>query len=140
MPTTSSKTTRKVPAAKVTQPRPREPKATRLTASAAQAEAAPDQFTLYFTWRDHLFTVDTKTVRFGAAAFSIRKVGNENIGLYERVQAMADALSAAIGEEQLNIAFNLDRNLFDDSTVMTSFWEAFTQAVHGASTGESSAS
>lgn len=106
----------------------------------AQAEAAPHEFTVPFSFRDHEFLIDLLTVQFGRAQFSLRVASNESLPILARVNAAIDVLESAIGQEQLRVAVELAPGLFDVEAVMAEFWGAFLQAIHGATPGESSAS
>jgi hypothetical protein len=116
------------------------PRRKKIAENPLQAEAAPDEFAVAFEWRGHAFVVDTKAVQYGRAAFALRVATNESQALLTRVNAMLDVYEAAIGQDQLAIAVELEPRLFDDPEAAMSFWQAMTAAVHGGEPGESSAS
>lgn len=109
-----------------------------VTVNPTEAEAAG--LNIAFEWRGVPFVVDVQAVKFGKAAFSIRVVNNESLPVMTRMDACMAVLEAAVGQEQLMKALELEPAFFDDITVLTSFWDAYTKAMHGAASGESLAS
>lgn len=95
---------------------------------------------IVFTWRDIPFVIDPSQVKYGKAAFSLRVVNNESLDIMTRIDAAMGVLEAALGQEQLRLALEAEPDFFDDINVMAEFWDAYTQAAHGAKSGESRAS
>ncbi|RSM73451.1 hypothetical protein DMH04_41300 [Kibdelosporangium aridum] len=106
--------------------------------NAVEAEARNG--VLPFTWRGIEILVDPVAIEYGRGAFALRRVGNEALPIMTRVNAALDVFEAAIGQDQLAAVVDVAPRLFDDTETLQSFWGAFTEALHGAEPGESSAS
>lgn len=109
-----------------------------IAGSVLEAEAQGGN--IAFEWRGIAFVVDITAVKFGKAAFSLRVVSNESLNVMTRMDAAVAVLESAVGQEQLMQALEIAPDFFDDVDTMRSFFDAYTTAVHGASSGESRAS
>jgi hypothetical protein len=118
-------------------PRTRTTKKT-VTRNALEAEATAGL--IVFTWRGVDIVADPSKMEFGRAAFALRRVGNNDIPLMTRVNALVDIVEAALGQEQLAAIVEAVPRFFDDIPTMTEFWDVFQAAMTGGTTGESSAS
>jgi hypothetical protein len=106
-----------------------------LTLNPAEAEVA--DFNIYFTWHSIPLTIDVKTVDLARWTYAVRRVGNDNLPLQSRVNAMIDTLEATLGELQTSDLVDAEPTLLSDPELISDFWESFIKAVHGRSPGES---
>lgn len=109
-------------------------------ANALQAEAKPDQFVIPFTWEGTQFEVNVRDISYGRVAYAARIAGNEHLDIYQRVNAMLDALEGMLGQEQVAKAVEAQPRLLDDAELMNGFLTALNQAIVGGTPGESQAS
>ena len=106
-----------------------------LTMNPAEAEAA--DFNIYFTWHSIPLTIDVKTLDFPRWTYAVRRVGNDNLPVQSRGNAMIDTLEATLGELQSSDLIEVEPKLLSDTDLMADFWDAFVKAVHGRTSGES---
>lgn len=101
------------------------------------AEAETGNVNIVFTWAGLQIILDPTTFQMGGWAYAIRRISNERLSTYDRVNAAIDLFENTIGEEQLSQIVNLNPDLFDNEAKLASFWTALIKAVHGAEPGES---
>lgn len=109
-----------------------------IASSAVEAKATDAN--IMFEWRGHQFVVDVLAVKWATASFSLRVAANEQLPYTTRLDAATKVMEAAIGQEQLMRALEIEPEFFENEAVLTEFFSCYTEAMHGASLGESQAS
>jgi hypothetical protein len=109
-----------------------------VAANAAQATATNSN--IVFTWRDREFVVDVLAVKYATASFTLRVAANESLPYTTRLDAVTKVMEAAIGQEQLMRVLEIEPDFFENEAVLADFFNCYTEAMHGASVGESPAS
>jgi hypothetical protein len=122
------------PKAKKTKPDLAKPIASNTT------EAKATDSNIMFEWRGHQFVVDILAVKYATASFSLRVAANEQLPYTTRLDAATKVMEAAVGQEQLLKALELEPEFFENEAVFADFFNRYTEAMHGASVGESQAS
>lgn len=104
--------------------------------AANATEAAATNANILFEWRGRQFVVDVLGVKYATASFTLRVAANESLPYTTRLDAVTKVMEAAIGQEQLMKVLEIEPDFFENEAALAEFFNCYTQAMHGASTGE----
>lgn len=92
-----------------------------------------------FDFRGTRFVLDLARVDFGRAMFAM-KIAARGTDLTSALDKMLDTLESILGQEQVQVLYEIAPDLFSSEDVQREFWTAFTELTVGADLGERSAS